>query len=99
MKMLVYPRHHHDCGQLTAQYALKHSEKTNYSSQAGGKAQTGGRIIIENLNDELKCYDTFGEVKYIRRLDMVEHAFNMVRFLVNLKPAVNTRSSRSARSF
>ena len=79
----------------------KHEGQIVFSgkSQEGGRDVAGGRIIIENLNEQLKLYDMFGAVKYISRLDMVEHELNFVRFLVNLKPVVNDWNSKTAHTF
>jgi len=79
----------------------KHEGQIVFSgkSQEGGRDVAGGRIIIENLNEQLKLYDMFGAVKYISRLDMVEHELNFVRFLVNLKPVVNNWNSKTAHTF
>ena len=79
----------------------KHEGQIVFSgkSQEGGRDTAGGRILIENLNEQLKLYDMFGAVKYISRLDMVEHEMNMVRFLVNLKPAVNNWTANTAQTF
>ena len=68
-------------------------------SQEANRDTAGGRIIVENLNEELKLYDMFGAVKYISRLDMVEHELNTVRFLVNLKPVVNNWTANTAHTF
>ena len=65
----------------------------------GGKEEATGRIIVENVNEELKVYDMFNAKKLLARLDMAEHEINTVRFLVNCKPAVNAWASVSTLSF
>lgn len=73
----------------------QHQLLFGHTSQEGGREGASSRIIVENINDDLKLYDMVSRKKYLASLDMEEHELNAARFLVNLKSSVNSWSSQT----